>query len=176
MIASKRAVRDAFAHDDAIANLVPPAQIFSVERSTVPTLPAVEVIAISSERIGDGPMVRHSMSIEITASDPTEDGADETLDSIVAAVRARLSDAADSTRPDGTGERWKRPGRTESDTVVYLRKRPSVRDTRRKRERHCRGRRVLSTAIWVPRDRRDTVGPWVELRLWGNVTLFFSFH
>ena len=37
-------------------------------------------------------MVKHSMSIEITASDPTEDGADETLDSIVAAVRARLSD------------------------------------------------------------------------------------
>ena len=99
MRATKLAIADALRTDPAVSALIPGSHIFSVERATIPTLPAVELIGISSERIGDGPMVKHSMSIEITASDPTEDGADETLDSIVAAVRARLSDAADSTRP-----------------------------------------------------------------------------
>ena len=32
----------------------------------LPTLPAVEVIGLSSERVGDGPMVRHELSIEVT--------------------------------------------------------------------------------------------------------------
>ena len=99
MRASKIAIRDALASDEAIAKLVPAAQVFAVERATVPTLPAVEIIAISSSRIGDGPMTRHEVSVECTVSHPTEDGADELLDSIVRAVRARLSDAAESTRP-----------------------------------------------------------------------------
>ena len=97
--ATKLAIAAAFAADTRVSDLVPVSQIYAVERATLPTLPSIELVGVSSERIGDGPMVRHSMSIEITASDPTEDGADETLDSIVAAVRARLSDAADSTRP-----------------------------------------------------------------------------
>ena len=95
----KLAIAAALADDEAIANLVSPAQIFSVERVTVPTLPAVEIIAVNSERIDTGPMIRHAMSVEVTASDPTEDGADETLDSIVAAVRRRLLDAEIGTVP-----------------------------------------------------------------------------
>ena len=99
MRATKLAIAAALADDPAVSALVPAAQVFSVERATIPTLPAVELIGISSERIGDGPLVRHSMSCECTVSDPSEDAADTKLDGIVRAVRARLSDAADSTRP-----------------------------------------------------------------------------
>ena len=96
---SKIAIANALAYDTAVSNLVPPAQIHSVERSTVPALPAIEIIAVSSERVDTGPMVRHELSIEVTVGSPTEDGADELLDAIVRAVRQRLGAAEDSTRP-----------------------------------------------------------------------------
>ena len=44
-------------------------------------------------------MVKHELSVEVTVSHPTEDGADTLLDAIVRAVRARLSASEDSTRP-----------------------------------------------------------------------------
>ena len=44
-------------------------------------------------------MVRHSLSIECTVSNPTEDDADALLDAIVQAVRLRLADAENSERP-----------------------------------------------------------------------------
>ena len=100
MRATKQAIRDALAADEAVAALLPAAQFFAVERATVPTLPAIEIIAISSERVDTGPMIRHQLSIEVTVSHPTEDGADLALDAIVRAVRRRLSAAEDSTRPD----------------------------------------------------------------------------
>ena len=64
----------------------------------MPTLPAVEVIAVSSERVDTGPMVRHSLSVECTVSHPTESGADTLLDAIVSAVRQRVIDAEHSRR------------------------------------------------------------------------------
>ena len=67
--------------------------------ATIPALPSIEVVGISSERIDTGPMVRHSMSAEVTVSHSDENGADALLDSIVRAVRLRLSDAAHSERP-----------------------------------------------------------------------------
>ena len=45
-----------------------------VERSVVPVLPAIEVIALSSERVDTGPMARHELSCEITVASATEDG------------------------------------------------------------------------------------------------------
>ena len=98
MRATKVAIAAALAADDAISELVPAAQVFATERSTLPTLPAVEVIAVSSERVDTGPMLLHSLSVECTVSHPTEDGADALLDDIVRAVRARLSASEDSTR------------------------------------------------------------------------------
>ena len=100
MRSTKLAIADALRTDPAVAELVPDAQVFAVERATIPTLPSVEVIGISSERVGDGPMVRHELAVEVTVSHATEDGADAALDSIVRAVRARLSGAEYSTRPD----------------------------------------------------------------------------
>ena len=94
-VALSRALRT----DAAVSELVPPAQVFSVERSTVPVLPSIEVIGLSSERVDTGPMLRHELSIEVTVRHPSEDGADELLDAVVRAVRARLSDAEHSTRP-----------------------------------------------------------------------------
>ena len=44
-------------------------------------------------------MVRHEVSVECTISHSDEDGADLALDAIVRAVRARLSESEDSTRP-----------------------------------------------------------------------------
>ena len=115
MRASKLAIADALR--DALAALVPAAQVFSVERAVLPTLPAVEVIGVTSERQETEPLVRHELSCEITVSDPTEDAADERLDSIVAAVRERLSAAENGINPiafpDGSvavvelaGTRW----------------------------------------------------------------------
>ena len=95
---AKVAIAAALADDAAVSELVPAAQIFAVERATIPQLPAVEVIALSSE--GDTwPMVRHEVSVECTVSHATEDGADLALDAIVAAVRARLFDAERGERP-----------------------------------------------------------------------------
>ena len=65
-------------------------RFYAVERATVPTLPAVEVIAVSSERVDTGPMVQHELSVEVTVSHTTEDGADELLDALVRAVRQRI--------------------------------------------------------------------------------------
>ena len=64
----KTAIAAALQTDAAVSELVPAAQVFSVERSTIPTLPAVEVIGVTSERVGDGPMVRHDLSCEVTVS------------------------------------------------------------------------------------------------------------
>ena len=82
-----------------MSELVPPdTQIFAVERAVLPSLPAIEVIAVSSERVDAGPLVRHELSIEVTVSHPTEDGADELLDAVVRAVRQRI-DAAERQLP-----------------------------------------------------------------------------
>ena len=99
MRATKTAIAAALLSDNNVTTLVPPAQIYAVERATLPTLPAVEVIAVSSERVGDGPMVKHALSVEITAAHSTEDGADELLDAVVRAVRQRLSAAEHQIAP-----------------------------------------------------------------------------
>ena len=89
MRSAKVAIRNALAADPVINRLVPGAQIFSVERATLPTLPAVELVSIASERT-DRPLIRHEFSCEITVSSSSENGADEKLDAIVTAVRGRL--------------------------------------------------------------------------------------
>ena len=94
MRAIKVAIAAALAADHAVSELVPAAQIFAVERATIPTLPSIEVIGISSELVDTGPMVRHSLSIEVTVRSAAEDAVDEALDAIVRAVRQRLSAAA----------------------------------------------------------------------------------
>ena len=97
MIASKRAIALALA--EAVKDLMPAGQVFSVELATLPVLPAVEVVAVTSERQETGPLLRHQLSVEITVSDPAESGADTKLDAIVAAVRRRLLDAEIGTDP-----------------------------------------------------------------------------
>ena len=99
MRATKVAIAEALRTDAAVSELVPDAQIYAVERATLPVLPAIEMIGVSSERVGDGPMVRHELSCEITVASATEDGADSMLDSIVRAVRQRL-DAAERDLPE----------------------------------------------------------------------------
>ena len=59
MRAIKVAVAEALASDDDVAKLVPASQVFTTERSVVPTLPSVEVVAISSESQEGGPLIRH---------------------------------------------------------------------------------------------------------------------
>ena len=98
MRASKLAIRDALASDEAVACLVPVEQIHSTEKAVLPVLPAIELVAISSERT-DRPLIKHQLSCEVTASDRSESGADETLDTIVAAVRRRLSAAEAEVDP-----------------------------------------------------------------------------
>ena len=99
MRATKVAIAAALAADDAVSELVPAAQVYAVERATLPTLPSIEVIAVSTERVDDGPLVRHELSVEITAAHSTEDGCDELLSDIVQAVRQRL-DAAERQEPE----------------------------------------------------------------------------
>ena len=99
MRAVKVAIAEALRSDNNVTKLVPDAQIYATERSTVPTLPALEVIGVTSERVGNGPMIRHALSVEVTVSHATEDGADGLLDAIVRATRARLGASEDSTRP-----------------------------------------------------------------------------
>ena len=96
---AKLAIAEALRTDDAVSQRVPGTQVFSVERATIPQLPSIEIIAISSERVGGGPLDKHELSVECTVSHPTEDGADELLDSIVRAVRQRLGASEGSTRP-----------------------------------------------------------------------------
>ena len=98
MRATKRALAEALRTDAAVSALVPATSVYAVERATLPTLPAVEVIGLSSERVDNGPLVRHELSCEITVSHTTEDGADELLDALVRAVRQRL-DAAERQLP-----------------------------------------------------------------------------
>ena len=98
MRASKVAIRDALASDDAVSELVPSAQIHATERAVLPVLPAIELVAIDSERT-DRPMIRHRLTCECTVSHPTEDGADEALDAIVQAIRARLNAAETESSP-----------------------------------------------------------------------------
>ena len=99
MRAMKQAIAEAIRTDPAVAELVPAGQVFAVERATLPTLPAVECIAVGSERVDTGPMIRHQIAIEITVSHQSEDGADEALDRLVRAVRLRLSDAEQGGTP-----------------------------------------------------------------------------
>ena len=97
MRATKQAIAEALRIDPAVSELVPAAQVFAVERATLPTLPSIELVGVSSERVDTGPLVKHELSVQCTVSHPTEDGADELLDSIVRGVRARLLDAEHST-------------------------------------------------------------------------------
>ena len=99
MRATKTAIAEALRMDAAVSALVPRAQIYAVERATLPTLPSIELIALSSERVDTGPMLRHELSCEITVASATEDKADELLDAVVRAVRQRVIDAEHSTRP-----------------------------------------------------------------------------
>ena len=99
MRAVKQAIAAALSADDAVAALVPAAQVFAVERATVPTLPAVEVIGVSTERVDKGPMVRHELAVECTVAHSGEDGADAALDGIVRAVRVRLSESETTVDP-----------------------------------------------------------------------------
>ena len=99
MRATRRALADALRVSDAVTRLVPPAQIYAVERSTIPTLPSVEVIGLTSERVGDGPLVRHEVAIEVTVRHPAEDAADEALDAIVLAVWERVGAAERDLMP-----------------------------------------------------------------------------
>ena len=98
MRATKHALAEALRTDAAVSELVPATSVYAVERATVPTLPAVEVIGLSSERVDDGPLVRHALSVEVTVSHATEDGADELVDAVVRAVRQRI-DAAERQLP-----------------------------------------------------------------------------
>ena len=97
--AVKQAIAAALRADAEVAALVPDAHVFAVERATVPALPAVEVIGLASERVDTGPLVRHELAVEVTVLHTTEDGADEALDGIVAAIRARLARAEDGIDP-----------------------------------------------------------------------------
>ena len=99
MRSTKLAIADALRADPAVGEQVPAAHIFAVERAVIPVLPAVEIIAVTSERADAGPLIRHSMSVECTVSAITEDAADAALDAIVKAVRDRLADAEYSTHP-----------------------------------------------------------------------------
>ena len=128
MRATKRAIAQALADDAAVLSLVPAGQVFAVERSTIPQLPAIEVIGVSSERIDGGPMLVHELSVECTVTHAHEDGADLALDGIVAAVRARLFDAERGERPidlptragltvELKGTRWSVTGSAASGVV-----------------------------------------------------------
>ena len=103
MRATKQALATAFREDPALAELVPPGSIHAVERASIPTLPAVEIIAVSSEATEY--LVRHEIALEVTVSHATEDAADEALNAIVAALRGRLLRAQSSLDPiaDDTG-------------------------------------------------------------------------
>ena len=99
MRAARVAISDALRADPAISALVDPSSIYAVERSVLPTLPAIETIGVTSERQDTGPMVRHELSVEITVSHASEDGADTLLDSIVRVTRSRLAAAAYQDNP-----------------------------------------------------------------------------
>ena len=98
MRSTKIAIAAALASDTAVSDLVPDTQIYAVEKATIPALPAIEVIGISSQRQSNA-LVRHELSVECTVSHSDENGADKLLDSIVGAIRHRLSAAENSISP-----------------------------------------------------------------------------
>ena len=125
---TKLAIAAALAADAAVSELVQTAQVYAVERSVVPTLPSIEVIGLSSERADSGPLLVHELSIEVTVGHSQEDAADELLDSIVRAVRARLSAAETTDDPialatretvvvELKGTRWSVSGSAASGVV-----------------------------------------------------------
>ena len=128
--ATKQAIAEALRIDPAVSELVPAAQVFAVERATLPTLPSIELVGVSSERVDTGPLVKHELSVQCTVSHPTEDGADELLDSIVR-VRTRPPPrrGAQHGPPDCPGDRRRLAGRGSRDTVVYLRGGQGERNT-----------------------------------------------
>ena len=95
---SKLAIAAALAADAAVSEHVPPSQIYACESAVLPTLPAIEIVGLSSE-VDAWPMLRHEVSVECTVAHAQEDAADLALDAIVAAVRARLFDAERGERP-----------------------------------------------------------------------------
>ena len=168
MRATKLAIQTALQTDAATAALVPSSQIFQVERSTIPQLPAIEVIAVASERQANA-MVRHSLSIECTVSNPTEDDADALLAAVVQAVRLRLADAENSERPislaDGGNVLVELGGTRWSVSAAAARKR-----AQRARERASRAFRLdaPAPAVVAVADHGDPVG---ELAEWSRQTL-----
>ena len=98
MRTAKLAIAAALAGDAVITRLVTCGQIFATERAVLPTLPAIELMGVSSAPQETG-LVRHELSIEITVANVSEDGADERLSAIVAAVRRRLLAATLETDP-----------------------------------------------------------------------------
>ena len=98
MRATKVAIAAALAADTAVSDLVPVSQIYAVERATIPALPSIELIGVTSERQATA-LVRHEIQVEITVAATTEDAADETLDAIVKAIRGRLSAAENGISP-----------------------------------------------------------------------------
>ena len=99
MRAAKIALSRALRNTAAVTALVKAEHIFATERAVLPTLPAIEIIGVSSERVDGGPLVRHELSIEVTVRHPAEDGADELLDDVVRAVRQRLGVAEQNEAP-----------------------------------------------------------------------------
>lgn len=99
MRGSRLALALALRRETAVTALVKPEQIYAVERAVLPTLPSIEIIGVSSERVDGGPLVRHEMSVECTVRHPAEDGADELLDDVVRAVRQRLGAAEQTEAP-----------------------------------------------------------------------------
>ena len=155
---AKLAIATALRSDTAVTERVPAWQIFAVERATLPTLPSIEVIGVSSERVDTGPLVRHSMAVEVTVSHPTEDGADELLDGIVTAVRRRLLDAERSDAPISTRDPRGRSGRAEGRTVECERQRDGGRHQGRERGARCGGGGVTTGVPPGPASRPGTVG------------------
>ena len=118
----KVAIASALRTDEAVSELVPDTQIFAVERAVLPSLPSIEVIAVSSERVDAGPLVRHELSIEVTVSHPTEDAADELLDAVVRAVRQRIDAAERQLPPIALAGGEVCSVRAARDTLVYQRR------------------------------------------------------
>ena len=126
MRATKQALAAALRADPDLAELVTPEAIHAVERATLPTTPAVEIIGVRSEATEY--LAKHELAVEITVSHATEDGADAQLDAIVAALRRRLLTAQSSVAPiertDGSllnvelgGTRWSVSGTGKGGVV-----------------------------------------------------------
>ena len=97
MRASKVAIAAALRTDSNID--VFSTSIYAVERSVLPKLPSIEIIGVSSERVGNGPLARHTMRIEVTVGGQSEDDIDDRLDELVGAVRRRLDAAEQGIDP-----------------------------------------------------------------------------